>query len=301
MRPSEHEVAIDLREVVRNAAEASLFDLNALIVEANALAPLPASSSRLSAMLTNDDWNVADVERVIALDQALTLRMLRMANSALSGSEKQIVSVREAVVRMGTGAVLSVAVASGAQRELKRSIPEYHIAEGELWKHSVASALATETLSQFCGPLPTEAFVSALLHDIGKLVLGRFLDPELLAFLKAAREQGDQSSMAAELEILGVHHGELGGIVAQHWNLPERIVKGIIYHHTPDDANDSIADIVHVADAAAKRLGAGTVQNEHDREVHGPSLSRLCLSTHAFDTLCELVRGRLEEVVEGYG
>ncbi|MBM3831793.1 MAG: HDOD domain-containing protein [Verrucomicrobia bacterium] len=122
-------------------------------------------------------------------------------------------------------------------------------------RHSVAAALVTEVIQPHIKvPLPAEAFTAALLHDIGKLIMARFLSTDILELMHQARTSGKLTVLEAETKILQVHHGELGGIIAQHWKFPERIVRGIIYHHNPDQGNDPICDIVYVSNLGAKKL-----------------------------------------------
>jgi HD-like signal output (HDOD) protein len=279
-----------------------VIDLQALTRSANNLDPLPASVTRLAAIASRDSWNVKEVEEIVSLDQALSLRLLRMANSAASASLMPIVTVRDAVVRMGLGSLLSLATATSVQKKLTGAVPEYGLSEGELWRHSVAAALAAESAPAFCeAELPPETYAAALLHDVGKLVLSRYLEPDILRVLSDAREEGHLSSLRAESELLGVHHGELGGLIAQYWKLPDRLVAGIIHHHTPDQANDLVADVVHVANIAAKHVGAGHWAVEEDRQLHQPSLDRLHLTAQGFDGLCKQVEKRLERVMAQYG
>jgi putative nucleotidyltransferase with HDIG domain len=188
------------------------------------------------------------------------------------------------------------------QSRLSRAVPEYGLIEGELWRHSVASALAAEALQGYCEiQLPAESHAAALLHDIGKLVLARFLDPDILKVLALAREEGHISSLRAETELLTVHHGELGGLIAQNWRLPPRLVAGIIHHHTPELAGDVIADVVHVANTATKYVDAGRWSLESDRAVEPGSMERLKLTQQGFDGLCKQVGKRLEQVLRQYG
>lgn len=278
-----------------------MIDLQALTRSANTLEALPASVTRLASIASKDSWNVREVEEVVSLDQALSFKLLRMANSAASASLMPIVTIRDAVVRLGIGSLLSLATATSVQKSLTRAIPEYGLSEGELWRHSVASALAAESAPAFCdAELPPETYAAALLHDIGKLVLARQLGPDVLAVLAVAREEGRLSSLKAEAEVLGVHHGELGGLIAQHWNLPERLVKGIIFHHTPDDAGDIVADVVHVANQAAKAVGAGHVALDEDKQVLPSSVARLKMGSQGFDGLCKQVGKRLDQVLSQY-
>lgn len=279
-----------------------MIDLKALTRSANALEALPASVTRLASIAAKDSWNVREVEEIVSLDQALSFRLLRMANSAASASLMPVVTIRDAVVRLGIGSLLSLATATSVQRRLNSALPEYGLSEGELWRHSVASALAAESAPGFCDvELPPETYAAALLHDIGKLVLARELDPDVLKVLAAARQEGHLSGLKAEFEILTVHHGELGGLIAQHWNLPDRMVVGIIHHHTPDQAGDIIADVVHMANLAAKHVGAGHWVEDDDRQVNPASLARLKMEPRGFEGLVKQVGKRLEQVLSQYG
>ncbi len=122
-----------------------------------------------------------------------------------------------------------------------------------------------------------------------------------LRWLAAAREQGGESSLQAEIEILGVHHGELGGLIASHWNLPPRVVQGITYHHAPATGCDVICDVAHVANVLAKRAGTGHVATPLDLDAQPDALKRLGLATGRLATLEDSVRDRLAQAVERFG
>lgn len=279
-----------------------MIDLTAVTRSANDLEPLPTSIARLAAIAAEENWNLRDVEETVSLDQALSLRLLRAANSAASAARMPIATIRDAVVRVGLGSLLSMATATSVQSRMTKAVPEYGLIEGELWRHSVASALAAEAAQAYCEiQLPAETYAAALLHDIGKLVLARFLDPDVLRVLALAREEGHLSSLRAETELLTVHHGELGGLIAQNWHLPPRLVTGIIHHHTPELAHDIIADVVHVANTATKYVEAGRWADESDRQVQPGSLARLKLTQKGFEGLCRQVGKRLEQVLAQYG
>lgn len=278
-----------------------MIDIQALTRSAQHIDPLPASVTRLVALTASEKWNLQDVERVVGLDQALTLRLLQVANSAASASAVPIGTIREAMVRVGIRPLVALATTVGVQKRMGRALPEYGLTEGALWRHSVASALAADAAQAFCRTsLPPETYTAALLHDVGKLVMARFLDQDVLRVLAAAREEGGLSSLRAESELLLVHHGELGGLIAQHWRLPDRLVTGIIHHHTPDQAGDIVADAVHVANIAAKHAGTGYAATEEDRQLNAASLDRLGLTADGFVALSERVTAQLEQVLAMY-
>lgn len=279
-----------------------MLDYTQLVRAAETLDPVPMSVSRLVAIVARDHWAFSEVEQVISMDQALTGRLLQVANSAASAALVPIGTVKDAIIRVGVGPVLSFAMACSVGPQFKRALPAYGLGEGDLWRHSVASSLAAEIIMAMApNPLPAEAVTAALLHDVGKLVLARFLDADMLAGLAAARAQGTVSSMQAEVDVLGVHHGQLGGLIARHWNLPDRMAEAIAHHHSPEKAADPLCDTVHVANIAA-RLATGKPEDQLPADVtpQPAAVERLGLSGAFMERLCNHVTRRLEEVMGRY-
>ena len=260
--------------------------------------PLPQSAVRLAGLIANrDEVDILEIVEVISLDQALTTRLLRVANSAASGSRSPVSTVKAAAVRMGTGAILAAAVSGSVRGNIQKPVPFYRYSEGQLWRHSVASALAAERLLSF-GPIPPEAMTAALLHDIGKLVLCRLLDDELIEFMRRARADGGRSAVEAEDEILGLHSGEVGALLVRHWNLPECLAVGIQHHRRPDGSGSRVADIVHLADIVAARIGEGL--GDEPSEPLISVLVRLELTDERLEELEEAVRTGFEAVLDRY-
>jgi HD-like signal output (HDOD) protein len=277
-----------------------MIDLDALAQAATCLDPLPTSSVRLAQLAAKQDLEITELVEVVEYDQAITGRLLKTANSSWSASSRPITTVRDAVIRLGTGTVVAVALASTVRGRLSQAIPEYELSEGELWKHSVAAALAAELMPRHCNAtIPPETVSAALLHDVGKLLMSRFLGPDLLQQLAEARALAGETWMEAEREILGVHHAELGGLIAQTWGLPETMVRGICYHHDPDAWPEPISYAVFLADSVAKIVGDGFGESPKvEAFVH--AVEALGMRAEAFDVICQLASERLAEVSSRY-
>lgn len=227
-----------------------MFARDDLIREALAMEPLPASSARLTQILGREDWGLDEVAKTVALDQALTGRVLRYANSAANAGHKKITEVGPAVMRMGPGMVLSIALGDG----LKSTVDASNPAEAALWQHSVASALAIVAM-QKCGRRgPNGSFTAALLHDVGKLVIGR----KLRRIGMRLKSNNPDEPWVDEAEQLGIDHGELGASIVRSWELPEEIVDAVQYHHAPHKLDEGpsreTARFVAAADAIAHKL-----------------------------------------------
>jgi putative nucleotidyltransferase with HDIG domain len=266
---------------------ANLIDLNSLIAQASNLPALPQSTMKLAALVGTKQDNVGEVAEVVAFDPALTFKLIRAANSAFSGSSSAVTNVKDAVARLGTAQVFALAVATSVRPHMQKIVPEYGFSDGEFWRHSVAAAVATEVMPPLCRTtVPPESFTAALLHDIGKLIMARFLSADILDLLQRARKDGGMTLLESETKILKVHHGELGGLIAQHWKFPERIVKGIVYHHNPEEGGDSICDVVCLANLAAKQIETGSPEIKPELLPKSDLVERLGLEHDGFEKLC---------------
>ena len=130
-------------------------------------------------------------------------------------------------------------------------------------------------------------------------------NPPLVAYISSRPRWRTQISpirivLRNGLEILGVHHGEIGGLVGQHWNLTERIVAGIQHHHTPAEGFDIVCDVTHVADCVVHYVEGGFENEPAMMEVDPDSLGRLGMTPESLMQLTDKVRERAEEVLRQY-
>jgi HD-like signal output (HDOD) protein len=277
-----------------------VIDLDELARAASELEPLAPSATRLAALVCAGAPELGQVVEIVQYDEALTASLLRSANSSWSSSRVEITTVRDAVIRLGASPVLAMTLGRNVRHRLDDRLPEYGLGEGELWRHSVAASLAAELL----GPRarhrpPPEAATAALLHDIGKLVMARFLGPPVLEALREHEARG-LTPMDAEAEVLGTDHAEIGGLIARAWSLPESLVRGIREHGRPRTAGDTLVHAVYLADVLAKVVGAGldrdSLGDGPDVEAFARAMGELGLGAADFDELRLLVGQRLAEV-----
>lgn len=278
-----------------------MLDLGRISQAAVALQPLPPSVSRLARIISTDDPDLDEVVNVITYDQALTIRVFRLANSVSSASRSVVTSARGAVVRIGMRAVLGLAMATGVKDLFGKALPQFGLPEGKLWRHSVATAIASEVIAPVHGGhIPAETFSAALLHDVGLLILCRFVDADLAESIRRACEEGHLSLHEAEIEILSAHHGEVGAMTAQHWGLPDGIVQGILHHDDPDRSTLRIVDLVHLANVIAKRIGEAGRTEEGEAVPQATAMERLNLPMSVIDNLCSSTREQFDEVASLY-
>lgn len=281
-------------------------DPDVVIRSAFEIPALPQSAVRLAGIVANDTIELGEVVQVIECDPALTLKLLRIANSVYSSPSRAIGTVKDSVVRLGTGAVLGLAIGACVQPNLVRVIPGYNMPAGEFWRHSLAAAIATEMLKSISRQRLTPlAFTTALLHDIGKIVLGKFLDPETLELLERASLEGHQEFSRSESEILSINHAEIGGIVAQHWGLPEAVVKGITFHHDPTNCDDPIGFTTHFANYVAHRVTPSSNRSPDNPDFclnddAAPDLDYFGLTANQLPKIFQMVGDRLTAIAADY-
>ncbi len=277
------------------------FQLDTVLEQAHELAPLPANAARLASLIADPESNIDEVVEVANFDMSLTARLLRVANAASSGARTPVTSIKDAIVRMGPGALLSFVMGIAVRRDLDQPAACYDLEEGALWRHSVKAAIAAEEIRSAAKALiPSEAFTAALLHDIGKLVMSRYIDDETDGWLRRARTEGHRQPHAAELEILEMHHGEFGAIIARNWGLPATIVAAIQHHHEPANAlgedPDHLCYAVYLANLIAKSQTAEEILLQ---DTCG-ALNILELAASQCDDIYTKVAERFETVLAAY-
>jgi putative nucleotidyltransferase with HDIG domain len=265
------------------------------------LSPLPQTATRLAALISKGNWTVDSCVEIIRYDQALTADLFKYANSAFSGSKRQISDIRDAVIRLGGGRILEDLCARHLHHDFAMALPVYGYDERDLWRHSVAAAVAVESLGAYAGvPVDGFAFTAALLHDIGKLVLARTAPREDMEAVWKMVTGARCSCEHAEKEVLGVTHAETGAAVIAAWGLPEGIVRSVKNHHAPNDPADSMTDCVMVANVVARSIGEGIGHEGMNTGGDAQVGKRLGLTKEKIEQVCVRTRYRFQEVVAGF-
>jgi len=265
------------------------------------LEPLPATVSRLMALDANA-CDLADVAGAIRMDPVLTLRILRIANSAFSASATPISTVDEAVMRIGFGLIISMALAVSVGKTMSMAVPAYGLAAGQLWRHSATAAIAAEILVRLApNTVPPATITAALLHDVGKLIVAQSASADEMGFVRRTHEEAGLSLFEAETEVPKMNHAEVGHIVAQHWGLPDRICRAIMYHHDPGQWDDRMGDAVHLANLAAHAVEAAENNEPSGDQPAREVIDRLELRDFDFEKYCAKCALRFTELRALYG
>jgi putative nucleotidyltransferase with HDIG domain len=231
-------------------------ELDKYIDRVKHLPPAPRLLPRLLTLLRQTDINVSKVVEVITFDQSLTANVLKMCNSAYIGAASPADNLDEAVTRLGFDNVYCLVAAVSARRVMSPALRGYDLDEVELWKHSVATALAAQLMARDKGDDEAVAFTAGLLHDVGKVILPQALEQTYR--LVVAESRSNQSSLLeTETKLLGVNHAEIGGRLLERWEFPANLIAAVSFHHKPVDAkpHDRLAAYVYLGNMIAHFLG----------------------------------------------
>lgn len=232
--------------------------LDGIINKVTHLPPFPRNVPQLLEALGEPD---VDADRVVALiqyDPALTANVMRLCNSVVFGVGRPANDLHEAVLRLGLNEVYQLVLAVSCAKTLGLPQQGYGLDPGELWKHSVATAVAAKLLASDRGDDPNLVFTAGILHDIGKVVLASALETTYAELMRDIEDQ-QHSLLEAEKRILGVQHAEVGGRVLERWKFSGGLVAGVWFHHDPQmaGAHSKLASYVYVGNMIAYFLGHG--------------------------------------------
>ncbi|MDW8107981.1 MAG: HDOD domain-containing protein [Armatimonadota bacterium] len=216
-----------------------------IVQKVKELAVLPQVVHQIIHLTSNPNANVRDLERLIAIDQGMSTRVLNTVNSAYYGFSRKIASVKDAVMLLGFKTVRNLAMTVSVFDMFVGKTDRQNLRRGKWWRHAIDTALCARLIaSQVDDVSPDEAYTAGLLHDIGKPLLDRYGDApyEQVEDLMA---QG-VPELLAERQVFGCDHAEVGRAVSQHWGFPEKLAEAIGEHHAETISNWYDAKLVAV-------------------------------------------------------
>ncbi len=187
------------------------------------LPALPVAAQRALALLSDPATEPEQLQEALARDQALSLRALRLANSAYYRRNREVSTLTSAVVVLGFKTIQTLLLTSAAHRVIA-SAADVAV---PLWDHSYAAAVACREIARESGRGPREgeeAFLAGLFHDVGKgVIAARF--PGIY---------GGADGVHGERDALGFDHGDLGEVLLTRWEIPGDLSAAVGSHHQPE-------------------------------------------------------------------
>jgi putative nucleotidyltransferase with HDIG domain len=262
------------------------------------LPTLPDVAQKLITLIQDERTSASDLSKLISYDQTISLRLLKVANSAYYGFSKEVASTQHAIVVLGMEEVKRLSLGIAMVNFMNGVNGESALIMQDFWKHSIGCSLASQIISNKIGVESDIATTSSLLHDIGKLILDSLFSMEYKSVMEKVKTE-KINTLDAEKEILGFSHADVGLWICNKWNLPPALVLPIAYHHQVEKADqDNIfnVSIVHLADIICHKAGIG---NNGDSTILSPNeVARATLKINEADiaSLVEELQSEEEKV-----
>lgn len=264
------------------------------IVELTQLRPFPATASRLLSASKDPSSTMMDLTDIIAHDPALSMQILKLANSSTYGMTAQIASVQHAGVIIGLSALKNLAISMLVGDMFEDGDSETNTARQQLFDHSLLTACISKHICRSMrSTTPETAFLGGMLHDIGKLLLADFRPTEYCATMQLSTSG---ESVNGELKAFGIDHVTVGEAYCETWGLPGEMIDIVADHHQTEAAVHSVELQAVIAANELSRTWKNTDQQQLDCVMKAcPDYSPETLTVTA---LQEAVQEELEVISE---
>jgi len=215
---------------------------NEIVESINSLPQFPENVLQIQRLINDPTSDMPTIARQISIDPALTADLLKIVNSAQYMLSKKVDSISEAVKMIGIKGIKNLLYSYGTQKILGDDTVD----KKRLWEHSYRTAFYAYNLVRSFkndNNLLDDVYVGGILHDMGKIIFSN-VHPDLLNKIKGFCTDKNVPSSTFEDLSAGMNHAELGALIAEKWNFPERLVAAIRYHHDPEYAPQDCKDLV---------------------------------------------------------
>ena len=230
---------------------------------------LPHVASQVLAMSTSDESNARSLAELLHRDQAIAAHVLRVANSPLYRPQVPIVSLQQAISRLGLTTLHEIVITVSMQSRMF-NVPSYTTEARALWQHAAYTAAYASNIARRCRRNAESAFLGGLLHDVSKPVL-------LLALADLQTQLQEPIPPPVVTTAMDVYHTQVGALLASTWTLPPEVCESMVYHHDYSAAPvyPETAMVICLADRVAYALGQPDIALEPLR--HDPLWTQLNL------------------------
>jgi len=272
------------------------------LVNDSEISSIKSIISGIVRIINDPDSTIWDLKEVVEVDPPLTAKLLMKANSVYYAPPKQIGEIKQALIWLGFDALKEMALSQKVCEIFKGEASVEGYSTSSLWQHSVAVALLTKMIyrKEFRERGANE-YVAGLLHDIGIIVECQFLQDDFNRVLIKAKEEGKNLS-AAEQEVFGYNHADIGMAIAQDWNLPQELIDAIGYHDNPFEADQNsanLASVLYISEYCCQKSSIGYSEAPFQNgQVFEECLKVLNIEPHALDLIFEEVKRELARMEE---
>ncbi len=260
----------------------------------------PAIAVRILDAVRKDDSSFREIARIISSDPALAAKILKVANSSFYSLRYKVDTIEKALSVLGIDLLKNIALSFVIAEGMRGS------SEGEFdfdyfWRRAITAAVAADLVSALLGHKTDDTFVTALLMDLGIVVMYYWNTTEYLRVLAARRSSGPQLE-EIERDVFGFDHSEMGGELLKSWGLPEGIYQGARFHHHPGNAPvkfKQTTEILVLADALSS-VYHGSRGTERIKFIKSGLINKHKIKEEAVDVLIDSVAEKTVEILSSF-
>ncbi|MCM8535796.1 MAG: HDOD domain-containing protein [Lentisphaeraceae bacterium] len=251
-----------------------------LIEKCPDLASLPDVYHKLNEAINSPSCTTGIISRIVSHDPSLTLKILKIVNSAFYGFPHEIEDIPQAIVIIGLQQLNDLVLAHSIINlfENKKTAP---FSLEEFWKFSIASGLEAKILSSYSKQKSNDRiFVGGLLHNIGKLLMAT-AEPDLYEVCCQVSRDHNLSCFDAETKVFGFSHMDVNRVLMKSWNIPQSISEISSNYLTPEVSNEleTESNFILVAHGICSALGLGTTGEIFLPEISDANVRAIQLNT----------------------
>lgn len=289
----------DLRDklsTVTDSNSVQQFNLKERIQNIKQLPAMPRLATELLQLRNNPNASVEQLAEIIILDPAISAQVIRYANSPLFGQSGKVTSLSDAIFRvLGYESVMHLAlgVAMGKVFHLPAGGP---VGQTRIWQNATYSAALCQKLaskSDWNQELkPSIAYLSALLHNIGFMIVGQLFKHEFQWLNKVIQAEYEAPIPLVEQRLLGIDHTEVAAMLMTQWNMPEEVI-AVAQHHHDDNYTGEHTGYVKLMQIADRLLKNHNMSDAASDDVPHELYECLGLTEEQlYESLDEILQGK---------
>jgi putative nucleotidyltransferase with HDIG domain len=234
----------------------------------------PKSVQKILELTRDVNCSPKDLVQVIDKDPVVTVKVLRVVNSAYYSLPKQITSINHAVVYLGFNTIKNLALSIAAIGMLPASNAAGFDGAQYLIHSLSTAAIAKQLALRLDDADPMDCFIAGLLHDFGKVVFAQFMPSEFRKALETS--QWNESSLHLALrDVIGADHAVVGAMLVEKWRFPADLVETIRYQYGPELKDTPMIACVFAANQISKKLEFGFAGNPYIEQLPPAIAQRL--------------------------
>jgi putative nucleotidyltransferase with HDIG domain len=265
-------------------------ELKKIIMDTKTLPTLPGVINKLNSLSENEKSSVQEMAKIVASDQVLSARILRLANSPSYGFYR-VSTISNAMILLGVNVVKSLALSSSIFEIMEKN-------SVGLWEHSLGVGVAANLIARKLAlPECEEIATAALLHDIGKVIISLKCSEAEISIRTIITEQ-EVYAREAERQVLDTDHAEIGAWLSKSWFLPDKLSEPIAFHHDVmlSENHRIKTSVVHIADVLIKASGFGDSGDPYVPQIQQIAWDALKLNDQILAEIVEEIEDKLVEV-----